>query len=1169
MGRFSDSSYNILETYYDTILDTVADGSQSSYLAGPKRSISADGGIGTILYQKTSDGDYVAHKFKIQDIKGNNFRFSYEGMVSTHSEAVGLQTGEELYFRKDSYFQNWLTTNSDTYKDYINTNKTFIYFGKIYPITGSVQYNIVFEGLKDYVENALPDNNRTDNLLELLKLFYDQCYQDVYSLTKNLLAFIDAREVNLDHLYYLADRANITIDQDKIDTELLLREFVDNLPYWLKRKGTYSAYYIIWKLLAQNTSNVLNIYERWVEWCLPSIKTGLLIPGPLDNFGDFEDHHIWEYYGQQPSGGASSLYYDRYNPNTYPDYSEAPTGTCATTTHECTRQYNYEDADGEEDDGDALTTTKYNLQIDAFAPATDGDLYLYEAKTFDDQFKHCVTTNMDSDTTPSAGMFVWLLAQEGNKNQDEFTDSYLGIEYGYGIPTSAGSLGIYTGVDPLRRYFRIWEKPDSETKYYQTVTTGSYVADQEYSLGIDRNWENSFTVSAGTSAFYQQPQLGSIEWADTSKAAEQDNTFAEIYRFTGDGGNSISKTLWASSGIIATDTDVGVYTGYRDNAAKIYRVEVGQMTVTDSAAGTSNVWKLKAQLFGTDSSTTSGYYTTGTGTDGVDWLDVTSLSPCAIDSDITSDVEWTWEMFRDLRIGNITYAYAPSANCGVDKFYKRAYYQKPQLDVSIYPDANRKESNRIEKITHILHQNETYDNFFPVAAVKTTETGEWTGDIQDTYLGGYYTTSLGSTGYMVPSPHYKVEIDLSSEPLGEDYIISEDLIDELMRYWAYIKPVSKVAWYHELLSPVAKLDILGESQSLYDPTLTAICDTKFVGQSTLTPSAAASAAGDLYYLTADMSQSTSKDEWLFEHGLDTDELLIQAYEPNGYMFVPDHLEKVDIDTTKLDWSAAVRGTAYAASVKHYRNIESYTQTTAATAWDIVHNNVIVSAADLPIIQVWNYDLTENIIPDEIYHISSDEVIIYFSEPVSGHAFLRDADYVHLTTDSVPSTTWTVNHNLDAKAVIVQATDNLGYVIQPQDVYLNTRNQCTLTFGEAVSGAALIIGFQRDFEDTDTESALQSAIWKVGDGYTDLFEAEDATNLASVLASGNIDSYAETSTDPSGSYILKFHVPRNEEGTYNEMGIFDSSQNLLFYTSMSDLHKPEDIQLDVIYRISKE
>ena len=99
MGKFSDSSYNILETYYEILLDTIADGAQSSYLAGPRHTISADGGVGTILYQKTEDGDYVGHKFKIQDVEGNNFRFSYEGIESTHSESVSLQIVYQLLYQ--------------------------------------------------------------------------------------------------------------------------------------------------------------------------------------------------------------------------------------------------------------------------------------------------------------------------------------------------------------------------------------------------------------------------------------------------------------------------------------------------------------------------------------------------------------------------------------------------------------------------------------------------------------------------------------------------------------------------------------------------------------------------------------------------------------------------------------------------------------------------------------------------------------------------------------------------------------------------------------------------------------------------------------------------------------------------------------------------------------
>ena len=136
MGRFSDSSHSILDTYFGLLSPKT--GEDNSYLSGQRRGIWAEGGLNTVLYQKNSDGDFVAHKFLFQSLSGNDFKFQYLGRDSEHNLATALEMGEEMYFRKDSFFHDWLRNNATLYENAINTNKTFIFFGRIYPCTGFV-----------------------------------------------------------------------------------------------------------------------------------------------------------------------------------------------------------------------------------------------------------------------------------------------------------------------------------------------------------------------------------------------------------------------------------------------------------------------------------------------------------------------------------------------------------------------------------------------------------------------------------------------------------------------------------------------------------------------------------------------------------------------------------------------------------------------------------------------------------------------------------------------------------------------------------------------------------------------------------------------------------------------------------------------------------------------
>jgi hypothetical protein len=62
-------------------------------------------------------------------------------------------------------------------------------------------------------------------------------------------------------------------------------------------------------------------------------------------------------------------------------------------------------------------------------------------------------------------------------------------------------------------------------------------------------------------------------------------------------------------------------------------------------------------------------------------------------------------------------------------------------------------------------------------------------------------------------------------------------------------------------------------------------------------------------------------------------------------------------------------------------------------------------------------------------------------------------YVH--TQSVASTTWTVNHNL-GKDVIIQIIDGDGLVLIPDEIENTSPNQATVTFSNAQVGRAICV-----------------------------------------------------------------------------------------------------------------
>lgn len=281
-----------------------------SYLRGGRTTIIARG-YWTDLYVKTEDVGFIGHKFAPfpnQDhINGNFFRFLAGDAISVHSQATSaFNNGDEVYFRKDSLFHTWLA-EQPIYKPFINQNKKWVYFGKIYKIGEPNKYHIEYNGMKDYALRALPDHNQTDGMMEWLKVYFDQVYHQIYNKMKNVNTLIDPREIDIEHLEYLANIYKMNVRPTTGDRAQ--RDWVESLTSLLKRKGTYSSIYIPWNVLFGHSLDPLNIYERWHA---PSASG--------DPSDEFVDSLYTLNYGVSGEGYAGGEYYNMSfggHPNPY------------------------------------------------------------------------------------------------------------------------------------------------------------------------------------------------------------------------------------------------------------------------------------------------------------------------------------------------------------------------------------------------------------------------------------------------------------------------------------------------------------------------------------------------------------------------------------------------------------------------------------------------------------------------------------------------------------------------------------------------------------------------------------------------------------------------------------------------------------------------------------
>ncbi len=287
----------------------------------------------TLRWKRLNDTQFVFDDTDLLNIQPGTLTHSLTGLRYGFDffDGVGLdysdiiENGRETYFRKDSIYHEWLNRASDYYsapmaaggrghetdiRNFTNYDTIFSYFGKIYKYAQDErEFRIIFDGLMEYTMRAIPEHQRTSNFDKFMEIFFDREWHEIYNQLKNIWTLIDPMEVDKDFLGYLSKYYHM---YDLINPTLFRqREFVRDLIWLLKRKGTYVEFYIIWRVIA-NTINALNVYEKWHEKSI------------VYRVGETPDTHVqddeWqeylyvekpEYRYTAPIGGAGIGWYNR------------------------------------------------------------------------------------------------------------------------------------------------------------------------------------------------------------------------------------------------------------------------------------------------------------------------------------------------------------------------------------------------------------------------------------------------------------------------------------------------------------------------------------------------------------------------------------------------------------------------------------------------------------------------------------------------------------------------------------------------------------------------------------------------------------------------------------------------------------------------------------------
>ncbi len=405
-------------------------------------------------------------------------------------------------------------------------------------------------------------------------------------------------------------------------------------------------------------------------------------------------------------------------------------------------------------------------------------------------------------------------------------------------------------------------------------------------------------------------------------------------------------------------------------------------------------------------------------------------------------------------------------------------------------------------------------------------------------------------GYGVLTPHYKVEIDLTDEPLNptanEPAIINEIMWTDLINAWEETRPAHKVAHYWTLLAPLC--DFSGREISTYqDVKYTEYIKSIFYESlQTATPCA--------YIHT----QSESAKEWTITHNLNTNNILVDSYDINNILLNPI-VTNIDLNTIKLTHSSGQKGKAYI-----IKSESSYVQSTSSNNWIAIHNlgtryNISRVVSGSPLIDV-NIDNLEN--------TNLNYTTISLNDSITGESYFSEGYKYDFSNES----TWNLTHNLSHDGYIVDIYDSYWNLI-PKSEYkltiISPKKSLKVEWTSNKSGRIVLLPINSEYSSSDLIDEINNnGYFMINNGSQTWERLSDGsyTNSNKYLYKGNV-----TIKETSDFYTIQCDIPstiKEFEGNVTELGIFTGNDIFVFYSYFKPIYRKYYTGLRLFMKVSK-
>lgn len=1203
MPKFSESPFFVLKDFF-----TRKDADGSSYLLptynqsptnscslrGQNEGISVLGGYGANLYIRTSNNYYrlkVLYKpsaedgdlskfYSREDIndtyegsgKNNTFVFELVPSSGFYGSTFTMDrlfiesddenfSGSEVYLRKGEPFYDYLVSLG--FDSFININKQFAYFGKLYKGREDNEVYVYSEHFKDYVYRALPVHNRSENYDEFLGVAFDQLFQPVYNRIKNLFTLSDPYEVNEKYLMYLLESYNMPL----LGNAELERRYIDRIVSMLKRKGTYAQIYLIWKLFTK-TINRLNVYERWH---IPLEDD--VVPYPY-----FEDHLYTKnrlYYPVPISAGAGQRYYRTIYPcNVFNDYYygiDVPYPV-----------YGYQD---------------YPYNVDTVS-CTLSALSM-EFEFLQEQDPWIISHN-------SGHLYVLVQPWIDNENVIPKESTLLNSvqqRVDWGVPVSGYAevaFADYTHVQNTPA--KVWTVSHSlgETlpvvavlnRYYQRIVPDSILAIDENTMSFDFGEKKVDGYALFAMPEYIHNQQTSVSAWEIEHGLG-DGIIVTVY----DRNNYVvyPKNITKSHDHLTIDWTPGYKYGLvsivkvltkPDYWTLDHNLDIEKAMVQCWDEDLYNIYPQEVKdtvyfssLVNSPSSTTANFSS---------YLPGYMFAAEADYVHYNSDANTTWNVEHNLDekycvvtvLDDVYNTITPSAYnlLAVDNNNLSITFSNP---VSGYALVGKPDQLYVQTevsaswlVEHFQYTDfnliTCYDANDDISYLPSTSRHikwadkieiEWSTprvgfvSIKGAKYAEEYLERVHNLGKTL-SPHTKIEMDLSTEPLGpyvkSNFIINKDIIDKLQLLWEKLRPISRV--YHYGIVIGTQTDFSKSTYDLYE-----FGNVRYATRCLIEPNYPLPEC----YVHYQPSLTTIINVF---HGFDSEDVIVQCFNINNEMVEAYEAEITSANTVRVTFSKSFNGFVCISKTNINQFISSPT-----SAWTI-------SGASYPsgydhIIQTVDGDLAK-IIPNETDIGLPPNPIISFSEPISGHFMATSASVYNFTVPSAG--TVSIMHNLNGVAFQVQVFNSDDQMIYPDEIKVINRDYINLSFGSRnipKTGYCLIKKMSNDlFRGEYTFGHAKVGYGSSGPNYNPIpsNSLENPYDNNFVILDKDID-------EDDNYYYITLYINENldysvdeENDKYGikEIGIYNKEGNILFYTYCGLIEKPVGVYLKLYYKIRK-